>query len=577
MNFKRQDLMPLLIGIVSLAAYCSCAVNKAKPDNSHSAFSYREVFLPEALGDNAINYGLNNVENDWGIWGHNLKVVLPEKPSTSIYAKKGGTTNRSQFCFSSKHLFEYVCDYIDKYDDDEQIRFAILPNDNNIVCVCSACVAEGNTKRDASPAVIAFIEKLAAKYPQHLFFTSHYTTTKKLPSKRLPDNVGVTISAMDYPLSSTGGEKETEFIDVITGWKSKTDKIMVWDYINNFDDYFTPFPVFDIMQRRLKLYKDNGVTGVFLNGSGNYYSAFSNLKTAVLAEMTNNPDVDWKTLLKEKASEIYPKSGDIISEFILFQEDFVHGKGDEMPLYDGVSKAIKTYLPVEEFKNFHDKILEIRTSVSGKEREELDRLCGELALTRMELNRVEGNVDHSWKYVDDLKFLDSHGGPYYSESAWKVERYIQDYSTMMQHHESMENINLLKGRRLNVMTALDPDYSDVSLLTDGLLGIPSNYHSGNLIMSPEPTAVIAIPGDVKLKKLRVCLSYNPPYRIGLPQLITLYSNNRVIDKKEPEYPSDSSGHVFVEFDIPSNSENLLLNITKDDDTHAIAIDEIEGW
>ena len=56
-----------------------------------SPFEYREVYLPRLKSREILPLKLNNIDDDWGIWGHNLSVVLPEKPSSNVYAKIGGT------------------------------------------------------------------------------------------------------------------------------------------------------------------------------------------------------------------------------------------------------------------------------------------------------------------------------------------------------------------------------------------------------------------------------------------------------------------------------------------------------
>ena len=575
-----QRLMLFCSCVASLGAFIGCAMaTAADNDNSDSAFVYREIYLPESTGDNAKKLGLNNLDNDWALWGHNLKNILPEKKSESIYAKKNGATHRNQFCFMSDRLFEYISEYIDNnYDEEDVARFAILPNDNEIVCMCAKCVEEGNTAHNASPAVFNMINRLAERFPNKIFFTSYYRTTRGLPSKPLPENAGVLVSAMDYPLSPVETAAENEFIKILQAWKQKSNRIFVWDYINNFDDYFTPYPVFDIMQRRLKIYADNGVTAVFLNGSGSDFSSFSRLKAEVLAELTKNPDVDWKEVLMNKALLHYPVAGETIANFLIAQEDFVKSKGKELPLYEGVSKALDTYLPQEEFVSFHDELRRLLPKTEGVERTYVERLIGAMALTRLELNRMNGHLEGSRRLLADLKSLDSHNAPIYSESSWTVENYIRDYERMLDHAENNSKKNLLKGEKLMALTPLDQDYSDISILTDGMLGIPSNYHSGNLIMSPKSYSKIAIPEVEGLKKLRVCLSYNPAYRVALPQEVVLQSQGKEIARVEPAYPEDRSGHVMLDFKLPSSAKgSLVLTLYKNPEIHSMAVDEIEGF
>ena len=174
----------------------------AQPQTSTSPFEYREVYLPETFSGEQEALDLNSIDRDWGIWGHNLSMVLPKSPSQTVYARNGNSVNTDQFCFTSNALFNYICDFIDdNYGRERTTRFAILPNDNGTVCLCPQCVACGNRAGDASGALYNMLERLTEKYPKHLFFTSYYSTAAGLPKKPLPANAGVLISSIFYPLS----------------------------------------------------------------------------------------------------------------------------------------------------------------------------------------------------------------------------------------------------------------------------------------------------------------------------------------------------------------------------------------
>lgn len=584
-NFKRL-ILPTLAGIGVLMSAFSIAVtpacgtaHAAGNDSVNAAFKYREIYLPEGVGENATKLGLNSLDEDWGIWGHNLGKVLPKEPSQSIYAKQNGNTLKAQFCFTSDHLFSYIEDYIvDNYGEEVTTRFAIVPNDNDIVCLCQICVEEGNTKKDASPAVTSLVRRLAQRFPNHIFYTSDYKTTKGLPTDSMPANTGVLISAINFPLSYEETPEETGFIQRLQAWGQTTPRILVWDYINNFDDYFTPFPTLGAMQKRLKDYRDNKVTAIFLNGSGYDISAMSRLRTEVLAAITADPEIDWKTLLKEKATEYYPQSGSIIANYMLSQESDIEQSGVSLPLYEGVDKARKIYLAEDKFTAFHDSLLNVRKDLEGMEKEEVDILLGELALTRLELNRINGKFQNSDKFLNELEQLKGMGFPSYNESGWTIEEYVRDYRYLLDHNKSSAGKNKLKGEKLMALTPLDPDYSDISIITDGVLGIPSNYHNGNLIISPQTSARIAVPKKPGMNKIKVWLCYNPAYRLSLPETVTLSSGGNVIASATPRYPEKIFGHSVVEFDIPPSSEgSLVLEFIKEEGTRSIAIEEIEGF
>lgn len=543
-----------------------------------TAFEYREIYMPPTLGELGTKRGLNSVDFDWGLWGHNLAEVLPKNPSFNVFARNKDNVLTDQFCFSSNHLFNYIEEYIsDNFAEEDHIRFAVVPNDNDIVCLCQKCVLAGNTPTDASPAVFNMLRRLCERFPGHTFFTADYLTTSNFPRHPMPKNMGVLVSAMNFPRTAYPTPNEEAFINRLYEWKKHVDNVYIWDYVNNFDDYFTPLPVFSIMQHRLKAYANAGVNGIFLNGSGTDYNTLSRMTAYVLDHLTQNPDIDWKPILKQYTEQYYPVAGNTIYNFMVAQDEFASGMRSPLPMYDGVQTALLSYLPHDEFIKFYDTLVDIKDEATGDEKAELDRLVDALSLTRLEIARIKGDVSGTEKLLNRLARLDkTRGIKVYNESGWSVPDYVKDYSFVVQHAEEMKDKNLLKGHKIINHTPLDEDYSDISILTDGLLGIPSNYHCGNLISSADPSLVLEVPYVEGATKLRVALVSNPGYHIGLPIYVNLAYEGHKIGSVEPGILKDHVGHSFAEFDLPSYVNGpLTVTVIRDPESRTLALDEIE--
>jgi hypothetical protein len=573
---RSKDVLTL-IGILICSMFLSgCA--QVQPYSGTSPFEYREIHLPAITDEDGPEY-LNDIDRDWGIWGHNLSVVLPEKPSPSVYAKKGISVNKEQFCFSSDALYGYIRDYIrNNFGSDPTMRFAILPNDNSIVCTCESCVACGNTEHDCSGAVHHLLERLCKEFPNHIFFTSHYRTTSEVPATPLPENAGVLVSAIDFPLSPVHTEAEDGFAALLAKWSGRTSRIYVWDYINNFDDYFTPYPIFDAIRHRLQLYVRHGVNGVFLNGSGYEYSTLYKLKTHVLAALLEDPELPWRPLLKSLCREMYPVTGDVISDFVTLQEDIVTEKGLSLPLYEGVPVAMKTYLPARDFVQFHDELLRLLPDTKGQELADVREMSRAMMLTRLELKRIVGDTFDCEPMLKELEESSRQGVIAYSESGGSTASYISEYRFMLAHAGEMSGVNLLKGVRLEPLTALDEDYSDVFILTDGLLGLPSNYHCGQLISSAKPALRIAIPYRDGMRRLRVYMTRNVIYHIGFPESLSLSAGDRKLGTVVPTPVPGNLQRAVAEFDVSSVSKGtFVLSVTRDPEERTMALDEIEAY
>lgn len=571
-NILRNLLHPLSIAWCMLC-FCNCGAAQDGP------FEYKEIYLPEKDSQEAKDLNLNNVDADWGIWGHHLSVVLPKNYAPSVCAQVDGRRVDSQFCFSSEQLYLYIEKYIvDNFGESDEQRFAILPNDNDLVCTCDLCRQKGNTKTNATPAVSYMLERLAKRFDNHLFFTSYYMTTRNVPRQTMPKNTGVLVSTMSYPLRAVDSKAEADFKALLKQWKEKMEHVYVWDYINNFDDYMTPFPVLGIMQRRLKLYVDAGVNGVFLNGSGTDYSSLSRLHLNVIGQLLRDPDSDWQKLVGEKCRSIYPTAGNLIAQFVLDQEKWTAQQGRVLPLYGGVSEARKTYLPEQAFTQFHDSLLTLIPKAGSAESSALLTMWQAMALTRLELNRLNNNVADSRPLIDGFKSLPAKNIRIYSESFWYVDSYAKDYAEMVSHREATQKKNLLKGQQLVAMTALDEEYSDISILTDGLLGLPSNYHCGQMLSSADPHLKIAIPHVDGMRHLKVYLVNNPKFHIILPERVTLSAGDTELASVVPQLSGDDSQRAVVELPVPAKAEGtLMLTLRRNTADRTMAIDEIEAY
>lgn len=544
-----------------------------------AAFEYREIYLPESQTTEARELHLNHVDRDWGIWGHHLSVVLPQGHSRSVYASVRGSLCEEQFCFSAPQLYDYIVEYIaNAYGEHKMQRFAILPNDNSIVCQCEQCRQLGCTETDAAPAVHALLRRLAERFPGHMFFTSHYLTTRTVPAEPFPENAGVLISAIEYPLCGAATSHEERFADLLSQWSRVTKHLYVWDYVNNFDDYFTPYPVFGIMQRRFSLYAQKGVTGIFLNGSGLDYSSFSRIKMYVLAALMQNPKTDWKALLREKCSELYPVAGEAIARFMLQQEQMVADSAKVLPLYDGVAASRQSYLPEEAFGQFFATLVTLLPKATGSEQKEIVLLCKALTMTKLELQRLNGETGDCTNLLAQLESLTADGVRIYSESFWTVESYVQDYRALAAYAKDEAPKNLLRGQRLKALTRLDEDYSDISVLTDGLIALPSNYHCGQLISSADPWLRIEVPVVKGMKHLRVGMTSNVQFHIALPTRVVLSINGVEVDMKIPVQVAGVSSRAVVDFAIPSNIplNSIVLTIVRNKEQRTMALDEIEA-
>lgn len=541
------------------------------------AFDYQSIYSPTGLNaDYTGVMGLNNFDDSWGIWGHNLRKVLGDD-TEKVYATIHGETDGAQLCFSSAEMYRLIESYIlNNFGEKGNFRFVIAPDDNPHACTCVGCTAMGNTEKNATPAVTGLILKLAKRFPKHFFFTTSYLSTQQATDKQLPANAGVIISAMDLPLrrmdTSDTGAQERKFVQQLESWKKVTKNIYIWDYINNFDDYLTPFPVLKIAQQRLRFFKQNGVSGIFFNGSGYNYSSFDEMRTFTLSALLINPELNVDNLIKSYFYQRYPVSGQWLYDYYIDMENSAQsGKG--LGLYAGIQESESSYLAPERFIKFYDEMADFVSAAKGQERKKLHELQTALSFTRLEIGRahsygIYGYAQRNGKEIQTtaeaqewIARLKEHnafaGVECYNESSDEIDYYIKEWGQYILDSDIKKNSFL----GIFPSSAPMPDKDCLKGLTDGTHGLPSNYHCGWVIF-PQEECTISLPvkevngsGTVYISFLNL-----PKHRIYAPQQVEVLRDGvscRKISLSIPENPDGKGETVKAALPVDLNGTELL--------------------
>lgn len=502
------------------------------------AFEYRCVYSsansdPELMPITASH----NIDYDWGLWGHNLRRVFHGDIPEDAWASVNGKRTPGQFCFSSESLYKAVESYVvDNFGEGKDgkgaTRFVIMPEDDETICSCSACLAAGNTTRSATPAVSNILRRLATRFPNHQFFTSAYLSTYTPPIGVMPSNVGVIISAMEVPMQaylSAESAKVKNFSRMVTQWKKATKKVYVWDYMRNFDDYLTPYPCLSMIGERLRYFRSMGVSGIIYNGSGTDYASFDDVQTAAIAAMLINPDLNVENYVASCIHRYYPVSGAILEKAYRSWETKACEKRKVLPFYGGIEDAVHSWLNPEDFEAFCDALDKKSKDIRDEERMRLNKLLTALQFTRLELQRMPHGHYNSSIVQTCLESLEGHTAfdcmRNYREANGDLDKYICEWKVLKSENENSHS--LLKGVRLKSKYKMDAGYTDLSILTDGFYALPSDYHTGWLIASAQMMNIEVPAGKIQNGlKMGLSFLYAPSWRIYLPEAIEIWQSGR---------------------------------------------------
>ncbi|CAM3951378.1 DUF4838 domain-containing protein [Flavobacterium antarcticum] len=563
------------------------------------AFQYREPYLQANLvEDYDVIVNTNNVEKDWGIWGHQLFNLLNKAPKNTYYSTVNGTLNKNQICFSNPAVYSFLEDYIiDNFGEKEtyQQNFVISPADNGLVCTCSLCLKAGNTKTNASYSVVALVNKLAVRFPSHQFFTIDYITVNTPPTTPMPKNTGVLISSIDIPrkvnLDLNNGYVK-EFESKVNKWKKVCSTVYVWDYISNFDDYLTPFATLSVAKTNFNFFKKLGVTGIFANGAGYDYSTFNAVHTYVLAALMQDPTLDVNGLVTKYCDFYYGASGQMIADYILGLEKVMQNKNIKLDLYNGVKKMTGTYLSKQEFFDFYNAVKDAKDSGDEEVVIRMNQLYTALTFTAMQIelankldeqfgfatlqeNRIVVNeqfVNQFNVFSEQFKLNDIFTT---RETEGTVSNYLKDVQTVILNGTLKPN--LLTKSTLKVTSELDEDYSDATLLTDGIPGLSSDYHNAWLIVTAHDfSAEITAPKESGMYHFNFNFLVDGRLKLTAPEKIEIIINDKIVKTiTSPVKTRDAAERMTLTTTVPlGTNDQIKVKIYRDKTIKKFACDEI---
>jgi hypothetical protein len=568
--------------------------------NLEFAFEYREPFFkPNLVLENNRIFGTNNLETDWGIWGHNFGKLLSKNPKNTYFSTVNGDLDKNQICFSSKETYGFLETYIlDNFgygNAEYSVNFTIVPNDNSLVCTCQNCKNLGNTNKDATPSVVYFIKKIAEKFPNHSFFTIDYLTVQSATKEKLPKNTGVFVSAIDVPNSLDFQIKEqqkvNEFEQKIYEWKKIVPKVYVWDYASNFDDYLAPFPNLFMKQKHLNFYNRLGVKGVFFNGSGYAYSSFEDLKTYVFSVLLMNPKVNIKSLVTQFYKQNYPVTGSKIASYVLSMEQKLESSKKSLNLYGGIDEALQSYLDEKEFFDFYNYLLLENKSLTNEEKINIDKLIVALTFTKLQISLHNGAQENGYiqfnnkkeasiksEYINSLKYFDKNVSQFkiedFKETQGRLIEYINEVKTIVLNTNNIDNKLLFK--KLEILSKLDEDYRDISKLTDGIKGISLDYHTNWLFFTAEDLE-FKLPEISQKNKNELQMSFlcNKKMKIFPPTKIEIFENDKLIKTNKIVYKGSDPERLVIKTQFTtSGNTRIKVKVLRDNINNKIACDEI---
>ncbi|WON93434.1 DUF4838 domain-containing protein [Sphingobacterium sp. UGAL515B_05] len=306
-------------------------------------FQFREVYFPVELDQEYMDwYGLHNLEERWGDWGHTFSKILPPsvyfKEHPEYYSLYDGKRQPIQLCLSNEDVFKLTVAYFKRRisENPTATYWSIAANDDIGSCTCDRCQAIDKREGGAQGSLIHFVNRVAAQFPDKKFTTLAYLESANAPTHlRVADNVSVILSNIDaFRKNDIGSEPSAAtFRRQLGAWKAKTKHVFVWDYLTQFTNYLAPFPIQGTMQESLQYLKTQGVEGVFLQGGGATYSDMAELNAYILANLAWDTTLSEEQLTNEFIEGYYGKAAPFIKAYLAERRNHLPGPSSALSIY----------------------------------------------------------------------------------------------------------------------------------------------------------------------------------------------------------------------------------------------------
>jgi hypothetical protein len=550
-----------------------------------NAFEYREPYFIHNFDKEFRKWNnTQTIDEVWGLWGHNLGKFV-EHINLDMLATVDGKKNYEQFCFSSKELESALIEKLktQHVDNPTVTKFMVMPNDNNLVCQCNLCMAAGNTKNNASPAVFTLLNKLSKKYSEYEFFSTAYITTQQPPNFKLEKNTGVMLSTMAFTKGVVyeNSPKKEFIVNTINGWKNVSNKIYIWDYVINFDNYLGSYPTVLTTQQNLKLFQKMGVKGVFLHGNEDAYAAFSDMKAFLYAQILQNPDVDVIELINFYLKKRFPSKWESISKYYISIETKTMNSKVPLDIYGGWNQSLKKYLDYKELTTLHDELMGFINDFGVYEMNSINPLLTALHYQKLEMMRLNGvgingfaqtsiekpedgivKAEVNRMIVELKRFANISKIKVINESGQTTADYIKLWESQILNKIHK---NYIFGKQIEVLNELDEDYTKKSMLNDGAIGFYDYFN--NWLLSTVDELEIKVKTEDVLLATSVDINFLniPRHRIYLPESVEVTVGDRVYKTViEPaNYATEISKHyVNVPIIVKNTDEFVKVKIIK---------------
>ncbi|MBQ7258257.1 MAG: DUF4838 domain-containing protein [Abditibacteriota bacterium] len=303
-------------------------INRANPLSQISFEAGHYLKFPTELG--------NNTDNTW-ICHTSFNFVTADMfdEHPEYFGEYDGVRKAwSQLCWSNQDVIDITTKKLIQFIKDTNADIVGLsPQDGTPLCDCEKCRAldekEGTKAATLFKALNEIIERTNEVYPNVKILTLAYLDYVKAPKTIKPNKnilIFVCSDNSDWPFPFCDYNETEKYKENVKNWIDVGGNVITWNYVSNYSHWLMPMPNITTTAKNLRILRDLGVGGVFLQGNSypNTIRDEGYMKAWVWSKLLWNPDLDEKALRKDFIEGYYGKAAKYIWEYDCLLNDLYY-------------------------------------------------------------------------------------------------------------------------------------------------------------------------------------------------------------------------------------------------------------
>jgi hypothetical protein len=338
------------------------------------SFEYRALFYPDCY-DEAFRdwHKLDWQINDFGIWGHTFYKLLSAKiyfkTNPEFFAYYEGERNSESLCMTNDTVVEIVTKKIGEIiaQNPNARFFSVSQNDDVVYCECDKCKALNEKYGGPQGSFYYFLNRIAVQFPKKQFTTLAYLHTYRAPvSLKIEPNIYTLFCPIDLNRGKAIEESpnNANFLNILKNWSTTAQHLYLWDYTVEFTNYLSPFPNLQTFSKNYKLFEQNKVKGLFVQGYADVPGDLYELRQYLLSKIIWDTQTDVEAVTNDFLNGFYGKASPFIKEYIGLLIQYQEKTNRYLDIYTDPIQNRNTFFSPEAMDQYDKIISQAETAIA---------------------------------------------------------------------------------------------------------------------------------------------------------------------------------------------------------------------